>query len=846
MNFRKKQKKNSIYILITLISMTILGVGTNLLNQANLNTTIKDFENDGLNLKTAVYREWNQSYDTFVGSPGPSLDEDVALDSNKNIYVAGFEYSITTSYDILLIKYNQSGDLEWAQSFQGNLLTGSDFGYSVAVDDEDYIYIAGSVQDRASYRDMKIIKYNSAGIIQWNKTFQYAINYNSEAKSVAIGNDDNIYVGGMAYTSGLTEIEMLLVKYDKDGNYLRNTTFQSSLFSQHRELVIDSENNIIMVGENSSIGSAPWDMQVIKFNSSLVQEWNTTFSYENNEQTHGLDVDSNNDIFVISHDVDGSSIRSVRLTKFYKNGTKAWDKAITEGAAMPTCHDIVIDNSTGEIYLTGEITVSGNGNDILIIKCNSTGDNQWNVTWNNEKSSNIPDSGTGIWFEPSGSLVVVGHTLEPDNNHDIVTLTYSFKPGFFTLNSDATTPDFDGTFKLTWTDSVNAKNYTIYNHTSFITEINASLGSIEGITTNEYDVLDLPDGTYYYMIQARNEYGNITSNCHSITVCRTPGAFDLSINATLPHDNDGIFGLNWTNSEHAENYSIYIRDTPSFEDTRATKDTTGATLYASGITSNETIVDLSSYGNQFWYIIVIAYNSYGGYQNNTWCSLEVNTTIGMPPGSISLNALYAPNPDPDGIFTLNWSAAVRSDYFTLYWAPTEILTPNFNASGDVELLYNGTATSIANTYTEGWASGTYYFRVFAFNQYGNSSSPSGFNIIVDRGGGAGNGVELPWWLVPIITGSISALVGITIRQTFHSIKKRRIFMQEVQQKFEQIDNVELFLKEKLNYEEWLKLQGHLDKYKARQINNKDLIKLGKKEIGKDFTKLFTADKKPKK
>ena len=65
---------------------------------------------------------------------------------------------MTTDYDMLLIKYNQTGDFEWAQSFQGNLSTGYDFGYSVAVDNEDYIYIVGSVQDRASYSDMKIIK----------------------------------------------------------------------------------------------------------------------------------------------------------------------------------------------------------------------------------------------------------------------------------------------------------------------------------------------------------------------------------------------------------------------------------------------------------------------------------------------------------------------------------------------------------------------------------------------------------------------------------------------------------------------------------------------------------------
>ena len=71
-------------------------------------------------------------------------------------------------------------------------------------------------------------------------------------------------------------------------------------------------------------------------------------------------------------------------------------------------------------------------------------------------------------------------------------------------------------------------------------------------------------------------------------------------------------------------------------------------------------------------------------------------------------------------------------------------------------------------------------------------------------------------------------------------------MQNVQDKFEQIDNIESYLKEKLDYGEWQRLQGHVDKYKKHQISNKDLIKVGKKEIGKDFTDIFLGKKKSKK
>jgi len=92
-------------------------------------------------------------------------------------------------------------------------------------------------------------------------------------------------------------------------------------------------------------------------------------------------------------------------------------------------------------------------------------------------------------------------------------------PGGFTLSSDAGVLDTDGNFALSWTPSARANNYSIYQHSNYITEIDDSLTLLE----EETDLLSLPligysNGTYYFIGVAFNTFGNATSNCIEVEV----------------------------------------------------------------------------------------------------------------------------------------------------------------------------------------------------------------------------------------------------------------------------------------------------------------------------------------
>ncbi len=125
------------------------------------------------------------------------------------------------------------------------------------------------------------------------------------------------------------------------------------------------------------------------------------------------------------------------------------------------------------------------------------------------------------------------------------------------LYSNAGNPDNDGTFDLTWTESPGARNYSIYRHSSYISEINGSLTLLASeITDLSLGLSEYADGTYYFIVEAHYDQDDVLLNCITVVVGLTPGDFTVYSNAVNP-DNDGVFHLIWTLSSGANNYSVY-------------------------------------------------------------------------------------------------------------------------------------------------------------------------------------------------------------------------------------------------------------------------------------------------
>jgi hypothetical protein len=142
---------------------------------------------------------------TYYGSDQEDDGYGVATDYSGNVYMGGYSFSSTTSlastgayqtsnngnFDAILVKFNSSGSRQWATYYGG---TSADYGYSVAVDPSNDVYLAGATNSSTDIatndayqntnygnQDGFMAKFSSSG------TRQYATYYGDVSEDGAYG-----------------------------------------------------------------------------------------------------------------------------------------------------------------------------------------------------------------------------------------------------------------------------------------------------------------------------------------------------------------------------------------------------------------------------------------------------------------------------------------------------------------------------------------------------------------------------------------------------------------------------------------------------------------------------------
>jgi len=205
-------------------------------------------------------------------------------------------------------------------------------------------------------------------------------------------------------------------------------------------------------------------------------------------------------------------------------------------------------------------------------------------------------------------FIVVAHNQYGNNLSNCLGVVVDLSPDLFTLISNAGTPDTDGDFILHWTASMRASNYTVYSYSSYILEINGSLTLLMSETIDlSLELTEISHGTHYFIVVAYNQYGNNTSNCLTVMIDFSPGAFTLTSDAGTP-DTDGKFTLNWNESMRATNYTLYSHSSYITQINGSLTPLIIERVYFS--------LQLTGYDEGIYYFIVVAHNQYGDTISN--------------------------------------------------------------------------------------------------------------------------------------------------------------------------------------------------------------------------------------
>ena len=104
-----------------------------------------------------------------------------------------------------------AGVNHWINTLVG---TSNDFVRAIKVDSSGNVYITGQVYlPSTNSNDMIVVKYNSSGVIQWQKYLGGA-SYTDRGVGIAVDSSGNVYIGGYTYGVGAGGYDAFIVKYN--------------------------------------------------------------------------------------------------------------------------------------------------------------------------------------------------------------------------------------------------------------------------------------------------------------------------------------------------------------------------------------------------------------------------------------------------------------------------------------------------------------------------------------------------------------------------------------------------------------------------------------------------------
>ena len=343
-----------------------------------------------------------------------------AQDGNGNIVIAGFTYGdmggmnadpTHATPDVFVTKLTPTGGAVWARQFGSN---GYDICYSAATDSAGNIYIAGSTagnpdtasqggSDKAGVVDAFVTKLSPAGLVLWTRLTGTA-GYYTWGNAVAV---DDV---GSVYLSGSTEGCLVSIQ--------TGTAFAN----QDPDNAPNRQDNT-------------YDVFMVKYDTDGLPQWNSQFGTPFNDTGESIAFSSAASgppaVFVVGStggDLGATNsnpgVDDLYVAKFDTTGVPLWTKQLGSND-LDDAWGIAIDQTTGDIYVTGDTygDLDGNANmdttgmpgttaDIFLVKYDINGGHDvLNGQWTRQLGTTSNESANGITFDNNGAgVVITGHT----------------------------------------------------------------------------------------------------------------------------------------------------------------------------------------------------------------------------------------------------------------------------------------------------------------------------------------------------------------------------------------------------------------------------------------------------
>jgi len=302
------------------------------------------------------------------------------------------------NYDLWLIKTDSIGQEQWNRTFGGN---GDDYGFSIQqTPDYGFIITGATCSYGGGDEDVWLIKTNSTGDEQWKRVYNgnwhdrcYDVNQTLDGGYILTGRTKS-YGYGNSFND-----DLWIIKVNSTGHEQWNKTFGGfSSDEEGRSVQETFDNNYIIIGNRHPHVNSN-DLWLIKINSTGHELWNETIGGNEVDYVYSGEETSDHG-FIITGTTGSYGGGGLWLVKTNSTGNEQWNKTF-QYKDYGFCVKQTFD---GGYIITG--FTPDNGMDAFLLKTDQNGSEEWNRTFGYEKE----ESGYCVLQNPDGGFTFIGGT----------------------------------------------------------------------------------------------------------------------------------------------------------------------------------------------------------------------------------------------------------------------------------------------------------------------------------------------------------------------------------------------------------------------------------------------------
>jgi uncharacterized delta-60 repeat protein len=187
-------------------------------------------------------------------------------------------------------------------------------------------------------------------------------------------------------------------------------------------ITLDAAGNTYVTGYSTGAGTGK-DYMTIKYNSDGIILWSSRYNGPINggDYSFAIAVDASGNVYVTGRADFGTSFADIVTIKYNSSGVQQW-AAVYNGPAnnIDEAKCIKVDGS-GNVYVAGK--TFGANNDFIVIKYNSSGTQSWVSTYNGP--ANNEDIVYALDIDASGNVYVCGASIGVNTGSDFTVIKYN-------------------------------------------------------------------------------------------------------------------------------------------------------------------------------------------------------------------------------------------------------------------------------------------------------------------------------------------------------------------------------------------------------------------------------------